>query len=125
MPRQKRKDLMGWFRASCGHNKATGEITWSSAMRGQAGYWHVLHSIERVMKGRRVLNYSHRRRKEDSVLDNLWNRFLDHVHADGSSDGDITREDTEQGTLVKIIRAEKWQSEFVNDPSTIVSLLKP
>lgn len=62
-------------------NKATGEITWSSAMRGRQGYWRVLHSIEKVMKGRRVLNYSHRRRREDSVLDTLSNRFLNHVHA--------------------------------------------
>ena len=77
------------------------------------------------MKGRRVLNYSHRRRREDSDLDSLWNRFLDHVHADGSNDEDIARKDTEQGTLVKIISAETWQSEFVNDPSRTVSLLEP
>lgn len=104
-------------------NKATGEITWSSAMRGRQGYWRVLHSIERVMKGRRVLNYSHRRRREDSVLDSLWNRFLDHVHADESSDEEIAREDMEQGKLVQIISAETWQSEFITSPRRIQKLL--
>ena len=106
-------------------NKATGEITWSSAMRGDQQYWRVLHSIEKVMKGRRVLNYSHRCRREDSVLDSLWNRFLDHAQAAGSSDKDITRDDMGKGKLVQVISAETWQSEFVNDPSRIISLLKP
>ena len=59
-------------------------------MRGDQQYWRVLHSIEKVMKGRQVLNYSHRCRREVSVLDSLWNRFLDHAHAAGSSDEDIT-----------------------------------
>lgn len=84
-------------------NKATGEITWSSAMGGDQQYWRVLHSIEKVMKGRRVLNYSHRCRREDSVLDSLWNRFLDHAHAAGSSDGDITRDDVGKGKLVQVL----------------------
>lgn len=106
-------------------NNATGEITWSSAMGGDRQYWRVLHSIEKIMKGRRVLNYSHRCRREDSVLDSLWNRFLDHAHAAGSSDEDITRDDMGKGTLVQVISAETWQSEFVNDPSRIISLLKP
>ena len=106
-------------------NKATGEITWSSAMGGDQQYWRVLHSIEKVMKGRRVLNYSHRCRREDSVLDSLWNRFLDHAHAAGSSDEDITRDDMGKGKLVQVISAKTWQSEFVNDPSRIISLLKP
>ncbi len=106
-------------------NKATGEITWSSAMGGDQQYWRVLHSIEKVMKGRRVLNYSHRCRREDSVLDSLWNRFLDHAHAAGSNDEDITRDDMGKGKLVQVISAETWQSEFVNDPSRIISLLKP
>ena len=106
-------------------NKATGEITWSNAMGGDQQYWRVLHSIEKVMKGRRVLNYSHRCRREDSVLDSLWNRFLDHAHAAGSSDGDITRDDMGKGKLVQVISAETWQSEFVNNPSRIISLLKP
>lgn len=94
-------------------------------MRSRQGYWRVLHTIERVMKGRRVLNYSHRRRREDSVLDTLWNRFLDHVHADESSDEDIAREDMGQGILIQVISAEEWQSGFVNDLSKIVSLLQP
>ncbi|WP_216476359.1 hypothetical protein [Bifidobacterium sp. A11] len=106
-------------------NKATGEITWSSAMGSDQQYWRVLHSIEKVMKGRRVLNYSHRCRREDSVLDSLWNRFLDHAHAAGSSGEDITRDDVGKGKLVQVISAETWQSEFVNDPSRIISLLKP
>ncbi len=92
---------------------------------GDQQYWRVLHSIEKVMKGRRVLNYSHRCRREDSVLDSLWNRFLDHEHAAGSSDGDITRDDMGKGKLVQVISAETWQSEFINDPSRIISLLKP
>lgn len=77
------------------------------------------------MKGRRVLNYSHRCRREDSVLDSLWKKFLDHTHAAGSSDEDITRDDVGKGTLVQVISAETWQSEFVNDLSRIISLLKP
>ena len=104
-------------------NITTRKITWNSAMRGRQGYWRVLHSIERGMKGRRVLNYSHRRRREDSVLDSLWNRFLDRVHADESSDEDIAREDMEQGKLVQIISAETWQSEFITSPRRIQKLL--
>lgn len=92
-------------------------------MRGRQGCWPAIHSIERALKGRPVLNYSHRHRRENLVLDSLRNRFLDHVHADGSSDEDIAREDMGQGTLVRVISAETWQSEFVNDPSRIVSLL--
>ena len=106
-------------------NKETGETTWSSAMRGDQQYWRVLHSIEKVMKDRRMLNYSHRYSREDSVLNSLWNRFLDHAHAAGSSDEDITRDDVGKGTLVQVISAETWQPEFVNDPSRIISLLKP
>ena len=106
-------------------NKATGEITWSSAMGGDQRYWRVLHSIEKVMKGRWVLNYSHRCRREDSVLDSLWNRFLDHSHAAGSSDEGITWDDVGKGKLVQVISAETRQSEFVNDPCRIISLLKP
>lgn len=66
---------MGWLKLHVA-NMTTSEITWSSAMRGGRGYWRVLHSIERVIKDRRVLNYSHHRRKEESVLDSLWDRFL-------------------------------------------------
>ncbi|MDT7511728.1 hypothetical protein [Bifidobacterium sp. H6bp9] len=81
-------------------NKATGEITWSSAMGGDQQYWRVLHSIEKVMKGRRALNYSHRCRREDSVLDSLWNRLLDHSHAAGPSDEDITWDNVGKSKLV-------------------------
>ena len=67
--------------------------------------------------------YSYRRSREDSVVDSLWNRFFDHVYADGFSDEGIARENIGQGTLVQVISAMKWWSEFVNDPSRIVSLL--
>lgn len=104
-------------------NGSTGEVTWSSAMRGVQRYWRVVHDLERVLKGRRAHTFSKRHPTPKGRLDELWNLFLDHVDGAEQSDESIARAGQQVGTLVRTISSSQWYNLYVPNPDRILKEL--